>query len=113
VTSSQAQRPAARGGMAKPAERATPRGPSEVHPARRAAAQVIEKHTVRVELPAGLGAVQVPTPERMAFYGGIATLAAFGIMEWPIALVISISHLLAEDHHHKMLADFGEALAEA
>jgi len=57
--------------------------------------------------------VQVLSPERLAFYGGIATLAVLGIMDWPVALVIGVGHLLADDHHHKMLADFGEALAEA
>ena len=57
--------------------------------------------------------MQVLSPERLAFYGGIATLAVLGIMDWPVALVIGVGHLLADDHHHKMLADFGEALAEA
>ncbi len=87
--------------------------PAAAHPARRAAAQAIEKDSIRIELPDGLGSVQVPSPERLAFYGGIAALAALGIMEWPVALVIGLGHLLAEDHHHKLLADFGQALAEA
>ncbi len=64
-------------------------------------------------LPYGIGPVRVPSPDRLAFYGGIATLALFGIVEWPVALVIGIGHLLADDHHHKLLADFGEALGEA
>jgi len=58
-----------------------PRMPS--HPAQRAAAQVIDRHTLRVTLPDGLGTIRLPEPERLAFYGGIATLAAFGILEWP------------------------------
>jgi hypothetical protein len=69
--------------------------------------------SVLVALPDGLGTVRVPSPKRLAFYGGIAALAAFGILDWPVALVIGIGHLLADDHHHKMLAEFGEALAEA
>ena len=64
-------------------------------------------------LPYGIGPVRVPSPDRLAFYGGIAALALFGIVEWPVALVIGIGHLLADDHHHKLLADFGEALGEA
>jgi len=84
-----------------------------VHPARRAAAQVIDNHTLRVTLPDNLGAIRLPEPERLAFYGGIVALAAFGILEWPVAAVLGIGHLLADDHHHKCLCEFGEALAEA
>ena len=64
-------------------------------------------------LPYGVGPVRVPSPDRLAFYGGIAALALFGIVDWPVALVIGVGHLLADDHHHKLLADFGEALGEA
>jgi hypothetical protein len=84
-----------------------------LHPAQRAAAQVIDKHTIRVTLPDNIGTIRLPEPKRLAFYGGIATLAAFGIVDWPVAIVLGIGHLLAEDQHHKVLCDFGEALAEA
>jgi len=84
-----------------------------VHPAQRAAQQVIDKHSIRVTLPDTMGTIRLPEPQRLAFYGGIATLAALGIVEWPVAVVLGVGHLLAEDHHHKCLCDFGEALAEA
>jgi hypothetical protein len=74
---------------------------------------VIDKHTLTVALPDSLGVIRLPEPERLAFYGGITVLAAVGILEWPVAVVLGIGHLLAEDHHHKVLAEFGEALAEA
>jgi hypothetical protein len=74
---------------------------------------VIGKHTLTITLPGDLGAIRLPEPERLAFYGGIAALAAFGILDWPVAAVLGIGHLLAEDHHHKLLCEFGEALAEA
>jgi len=74
---------------------------------------VIDNHTLRVTLPDNLGAIRLPEPERLAFYGGIVALAAFGILEWPVAAVLGIGHLLADDHHHKCLCEFGEALAEA
>jgi hypothetical protein len=82
-------------------------------PAQRAATAAIEKEAGHVALPYGIGPVRVPSPDRLAFYGGIAALALFGIVEWPVALVIGVGHLLADDHHHKLLADFGEALGEA
>ncbi len=74
---------------------------------------MIDNHTLRVTLPDNLGAIRLPEPQRLAFYGGIAALAAFGILEWPVAAVLGIGHLLADDHHHKCLCEFGEALAEA
>ena len=83
------------------------------HPAERAAARVIEKHTLTITLPDNLGVIRLPEPERLAFYGGITALAAVGILEWPVAVVLGVGHLLADDHHHKVLCEFGEALAEA
>jgi hypothetical protein len=74
---------------------------------------VIDKHTLTVTLPDNLGTVRLPEPERLAFYGGITALAAVGILDWPVAVVLGIGHLLAEDHHHKVLCEFGEALADA
>ncbi len=81
--------------------------------AKRAAAVVLDKHSLRVALPNDLGAVRVPEPERLAFYGGLAAMALFGVVEWPAAIVLGIGHLLAEDHNHRLLRDFGEALEEA
>jgi hypothetical protein len=40
-------------------------------------------------------------------------LAVFGVLDWPVAAVLGIGHLLAEDHHHRVLAEFGEALGKA
>ncbi len=96
-------------GPAKPAT--APR--TAARPEQRAVARAIEKEAGHIMLPYGIGPVRVPAPDRLAFYGGIAALAMFGIVDWPIALVIGVGHLLAEDHHHKLLADFGEALGEA
>lgn len=90
-----------------------PPGELAVHVAKRAAERVINSETMLIELPEGLGTVRVPSPKRLAFYGGIVALAAFGILDWPVALVIGVGHLLAEDRHHKALAEFGEALADA
>lgn len=83
------------------------------HRAERAADEVLRRHTMEVTLPDNLGTIRLPEPKRLAYYGGLAALAACGILEWPVAVVLSVGHLLAEDHHHKVLAEFGEALAEA
>jgi hypothetical protein len=91
---------------------ATPGQPA-VRLAKQAVERVINSETMLIELPEGLGMVRLPSPKRLAFYGGIVALAAFGILDWPVALVIGAGHLLADDHHHKALAELGEALAEA
>ena len=76
-------------------------------------ALTLQKHTISVTLPDGLGTVRLPEPERLAYYGGLAALAVFGILDWPVAIVLGIGHVLAEQHQHQCLQDFGEALAEA
>jgi hypothetical protein len=116
-------RPAARGTggpsarRSRPAPAATTKTPAgrapRAKPTQRAVAKAIEQEAGHIVLPYGIGPVRVPSPDRLAFYGGIAALALFGIVDWPVALVIGVGHLLADDHHHKLLADFGEALGEA
>jgi hypothetical protein len=80
--------------------------------AKRAAARVADRHTVHVTLPHNMGTITLPEPQRLAFYGGVAALAAFGLVDWPVAIVLGIGHLLAEDHQHRCLDEFGEALEE-
>jgi hypothetical protein len=82
-------------------------------PAERAMALTVEKHTMTVTLPDDLGTVRLPEPQRLAYYGGLVALAAFGILDWPVAIALGIGHVLAEQHRHRFLEDFGEALAEA
>ncbi|MDX6237960.1 MAG: hypothetical protein QOG10_2775 [Kribbellaceae bacterium] len=79
---------------------------------RLAALQAIEQNSVRLNLPC-VGTVTLPPPQHLAFYGGIAAVAALGFLEWPVAAVLAAGHLLAEDHHHRLIHDFGEALEEA
>jgi hypothetical protein len=76
-------------------------------------AVTLQKRTISVTLPDSLGTVRLPEPERLAFYGGLAALAVFGILDWPVAIVLGIGQVLAEQHRHKYLRDLGEALAEA
>lgn len=84
-----------------------------IQSARRAVEQVLEHETMSVDLPEPIGTVRLPSPQRLAFYGGIAALGVFGIVDWPVVAVIAIGHLLAEDRHHQLVAGFGKALAEA
>jgi hypothetical protein len=114
AAASGAQAPRTAAKPARPAGGATARSAAQpAQPAQRAAAQAIGKESGSIGLPWGIGPVRVPSPDRMAFYGGIAALALLGVVDWPVALVIGIGHVLADDRRHRLLADFGEALGEA
>ncbi len=77
-----------------------------------AARRAIAHNSLRVEVP-GLATLRLPAPEHWAFYVGLATVAGFGFIDWPVAGVLALGHLLAEDRHNRLLQDFGEALEEA
>lgn len=54
----------------------------------------------------------VPRPEQLAYYGGLAALAAFELIDWPVALVIAAGHILANNHHNQILEELGEAMED-
>lgn len=66
--------------------------------------------TVRLPL---LGRVRLPPPERLVYYAGLGLLAVFEVVEWPVALVIGIGHVLADQQHWWLIRGLGEALQEA
>jgi hypothetical protein len=49
----------------------------------------------------------------MAYYAGIGLLAAVGLIEWPLAVVIATGHLLADQHMFSRLRGLGEAAESA
>lgn len=102
-----AARPTA--GVTVPAQRR----PRSQRAGERAAAEVLDRHTIALTLPDDWGVIRLPQAQRLAYYAGLAALAAFGVLDWPVAAVLGIGHLLAEDHHHRVLAEFGEALSDA
>lgn len=77
-----------------------------------AAARTVHRHTMRVSLPGGMD-LTLPPPEQLAFYGGIGALAVFGVVDWPVATVLVVGHMLAESRHGRMLQEFGKALEQA
>ena len=78
---------------------------------REAVQKIREGETFFVDLPV-LGRTEIPRPEQLAYYGGLAALAAFELLDWPVALVIAAGHLLASNHHNRMLEELGEAMEE-
>jgi hypothetical protein len=89
------------------AEKKTRRGTSQ----REAVEQIREGETFAMKLPV-LGPVEIPRPEQLAYYAGLAALAAFELIDWPVALVIAAGHVLASNHHNKLLEELGEAMEE-
>ncbi|MCU1661309.1 MAG: hypothetical protein JWR58_1374 [Pseudonocardia sp.] len=87
-------------------------GPNRSTVGREAAASATAQNSIHVEIP-GMVHVHMPPLEQIAFMGGIATLAVIGIIEWPVAAVLTVGHILAHNRHHALLRDFGEALDEA
>jgi hypothetical protein len=78
---------------------------------REAVQKIREGETFFVDLPV-LGRTEIPRPEQLAYYGGLGILAAFELLDWPVALVIAAGHLLASNHHNRMLEELGEAMEE-
>ncbi|MDG4806944.1 hypothetical protein O7634_09290 [Micromonospora sp. WMMD1120] len=72
----------------------------------------VRMYSRRVDLPM-LGEVAVPPPDKVAYYAGLGVLAALQVIEWPIALVITAGHLLADQHFSGLVRGVGEALENA
>jgi hypothetical protein len=88
-------------------EKTSRRGTSQSEAVRK----IREGETFAVNLPI-VGQVMVPRPDQLAYYGGLAALAAFELIDWPVALVIAAGHVLANNHHNRILEELGEAMEE-
>lgn len=74
--------------------------------------RVVESYAGRVRLP-GLGEIAIPPTDKIAYYAGLGLLAALQIIEWPLALVITAGHLIADQHFSGLAKGLGEALQQA
>ena len=69
--------------------------------------------TFRLALGATEIKVNLPPVDKLAFYAGLGGAAALGVLEWPVATVTALGHLLSEDRHNRMVRALGEALDAA
>lgn len=69
----------------------------------------IEKNTVHVDVPF-VGHVALPPPEQIIWYSTIAAMTAVGVLEWPLAVIVSFGHALATLRSNKVLSDVGDAM---
>ena len=67
----------------------------------------------RIELTVDGTRLLTPPVEHLAFYVGLGALAAAEVIEWPIAVMFSVGHLLMEMTHRPGLQALGEAFEEA
>ncbi|MFV2104262.1 hypothetical protein [Micromonospora sp. LOL_024] len=74
--------------------------------------ETLRVFTRRVDVP-WLGEVAVPPPDKLAYYAGLGVLTALQVIEWPLALVITAGHLLADQHLSGLAKGVGEALETA
>lgn len=77
------------------------------------AAQRAQDHrTITINFE-GLGSMRLPPKEELAFLAGMGLLAAAGIIDWPVAGILAVGHLIARNSRNRAFKEFGEALEEA
>ena len=54
--------------------------------------------------------LETPPVENLAFYAGLGVLAAAEIIEWPVAVVLTVGHVLMGLTHRPALRGLGEAI---
>lgn len=79
---------------------------------RRAADEADRANHTQLAFSVGQTRVEVllPPVDKLAFYAGLAGAAAFGLVEWPIAALTGLGHLLSDDRRSRTLHALGEAL---
>jgi len=77
-----------------------------------AANDAIDQNVTKLGLP-GLGQVSLPPIDHLVWYAGVGVLTAIELLEWPVALVLTVGKLLADNRSHRTLRSLGEALEEA
>ncbi|MER7113377.1 hypothetical protein ACQPZU_11140 [Saccharomonospora azurea] len=71
-----------------------------------------KRSSCRINVPF-LGTLELPPSDQLAFLGGVVTLGAVGVVDWPVVAVLVTGHVLAHNRHVLFLRDFGEALERA
>lgn len=78
----------------------------------KAAAKAVDAEATIVTIPFA-GTLHLPSKGSLTYFAALGALAAFGVIEWPIAAVVGIGHLLAQQRGNAVLEEFGEGLSDA
>jgi hypothetical protein len=54
-----------------------------------------------------------PTRGSLAWYGTVGLMSAAGLLEWPVAVVLTTGHLIAENSRSETVASAGEGAESA
>ena len=106
---------------------ADPAAPAPAHPAAKPAAgtdtgrhaqaaqDAVDANSTHLHFCVGDAAVHVTLPplDKLAFYAGVTGAAAFGLIEWPIAALTCLGHLLSDDRRNRTVRALGDALDAA
>jgi len=106
---------------------AEPTVPAPAHPAAKpaggadagrhaqAAQDAVDANSTHLHFCVGDAAVHVTLPplDKFAFYAGVTGAAAFGLIEWPIAALTCLGHLLSDDRRNRTVRALGDALDAA
>lgn len=81
----------------------------------RAAQHAVDTNSTHLRFHVGDTAVAVELPplDKLAFYAGLGGAAAFGLIEWPMALLTGVGHLLSDDRRNRTVRALGAALDAA
>lgn len=84
-------------------------------PNRDAAEHAVQATSTHLHFDVGDTYVDITGPplEKLAFYLGITGAAAFGLIEWPMAALTGIGHLLSDDRGNRARRALGDALDAA
>jgi len=73
---------------------------------RRVAAVQRRRRSVRQSRSAS----RLPQHPRIAWYAGLAAMAAVEIVEWPLAILMMLGHEISHRAHNEALRDFAEGV---
>jgi hypothetical protein len=54
--------------------------------------------------------VHLPGPDRIAWYLGLGVMAALEVIDWELALLIGIGHLIADNVHNRAIAGLAKGV---
>ena len=94
---------------------AKPAGGTDTGPHAQAAQDAVDANSTDLHFCVGDAAVHVTLPplDKFAFYAGVTGAAAFGLIEWPIAALTCLGHLLSDDRRNRTVRALGDALDAA
>lgn len=94
---------------------AKPTGGTDAGQHQQAAQNAVEANSTHLHFCVGDTAVHVSLPplDKLAFYAGVSGAAAFGLIEWPIAALTCLGHLLSDDRRNRTVRALGDALDAA